>query len=170
MLRANIFFKFFKKTQNSNHEIVQFKSNENFALQDQININIMDIDQKILENSQSLIEAQVVKLRSTFSRSNNFIEQIGKNVYKTKLNESISWHQKQIKELYLKRRELEINLEKLKGIFWLNRIKRILRIILIGFFIFLNLFIFLSGFIIIIYLMPLIILIFLGYLIFKKKY
>tara|TARA_Y100001968_G_scaffold211984_1_gene195111 strand:- start:740 stop:1252 length:513 start_codon:yes stop_codon:yes gene_type:complete len=170
MLRANIFFKFLKKNQNSNHEIVQFQSNKNFALEDQINIKIMDIDQKILENSQSLVEAQVVKLRSIFSRSNNFIEQIGKKVYKKKIEDSINWHQKQIKELYFQRQELAIQLEKLKGIFWLNRIKRVMRIILIGFFIFLSLFIFLSGFMIIIYSMPLIILIFLGYLISTKRF
>ena len=149
------------------YNIIQIKD---LTLQDQINIQIIEIDQKISENSKALVEAQIVKLRSTFSRSNNFIEQIGKNVYKTKLEDSINWHQKQLKELYLRRRELEINLEKLKGIFWLNRIKRLLRIILIGFFIFLSLFIFLSGFMIIIYLMPLIILIFLGYFISTKRY
>ena len=170
MLRANFLFKFLKYKQNTGHDIVQYNSNENFELQDQINIEIIDIDQKISENSKALVEAQIVKLKSTFSRSNNFIEQIGKNVYKTKLEDSINWHQKQLKELYLRRRELEINLEKLKGVFWLNRFKRLLRIILIGFFIFLSLFIFLSGFMIIIYLMPLIILIFLGYFISTKRY
>ena len=124
MLRANFFFKLFKGTQNSGHEIVQYNSNQNFSLQDQIHTKIMEIDQKISENSKALLEAQLVKLRSTFSRPNNFIEQIGKNVYKTKLEDSINWHQKQLKYLYLRRRELEINLEKLKGIFWINKIKR----------------------------------------------
>ncbi len=170
MLRANFFFKFFKYKQNSGHEIVQNNSNENFALQDQINLKIIDIDQKISENSKALVEAQIVKLRSTISRSNNFIEKIGKNVYKTKLEESINWHQKKLKELYLRRRELEITLEKIKGIFWLNRIKRLLRIILVGILILFSLFIFLSGFMIIIYLMPLLILIFFGYLISTKRY
>ena len=169
MLRSN-FFKFFKYKKNTNHEIVQYNAKKHLSLQDKIQTKIIEIDQKIIENSKALVEAQVVKLRSTFSKSNSFIEQIGKNVYKTKLEDSINWHQKQLKELYLRRRELEINLEKLKGIFWLNRIKRLLRIILIGFFIFLTLFIFLSGFMIIIYLMPLIILILLGYLVSQKRY
>jgi len=169
MLRAN-FFKFFKYKKNISHEIVQYNSNKKFSLQDQIKTKIIEIDQRILEISKSLVEAQIVKLRSTFSKSNNFIEQIGKNVYKTKLEDSINWHQKQLKELYLRRRGLEINLEKLQGIFWLNRIKRLLKIILIGFFIFLTLFIFLSGFMIIIYLMPLIILIFLGYFMSTQRY
>tara|TARA_B100000579_G_scaffold10128_1_gene7504 strand:+ start:657 stop:1169 length:513 start_codon:yes stop_codon:yes gene_type:complete len=170
MFRANFFFKFFKYNQNSSFEIVQYNSNENFSLQDQINTNIVEIDKKISENSKALVEAQIVKLRSTFSRSNNFIEQIGKNVYKTKLEDSITWHQKELKELYLRRKELKINLEKTEGIFWLNRIKRFLRIILIGFFISLSLIIFLSGFMIMIYLLPLIILIFLVSLIANKRY
>ena len=170
MFRANFFFKFFKYNQNSSFEIVQYNSHENFSLQDQINTNIVEIDKKISENSKALVEAQIVKLRSTFSRSNNFIEQIGKNVYKTKLEDSITWHQKELKELYLRRKELKINLEKTEGIFWLNRIKRFLRIILIGFFISLSLIIFLSGFMIMIYLLPLIILIFLVSLIANKRY
>ena len=169
MLRAN-FFKFFKYKKNSSNKIVQYNSNKNFSVQYQIKTNIIEIDQKILEISKSLVQAQIVKLRSTFSKSNNFLEQIGKNVYKAKVEDSIDWHQKQLKELYFRRRELEINLEKLTGIFWLNRIKRLLRIILIGFFIFLTLFIFLSGFMIIIYLMPLIILILLGYFLSTKRY
>tara|TARA_B100000214_G_C23773198_1_gene537759 strand:+ start:84 stop:593 length:510 start_codon:yes stop_codon:yes gene_type:complete len=169
MLRANFFFKFFKYKRNRNYQIVKYNSNEKFALEDQINIKIKELDQKISENSKSLIEAQIVKLRSTFSKPNNFIEKVGKNLYKTKIDDSISWHQKKIKELYLSRRELEINLEKLKGIFWINQIKRFLKIILIGLFIFLSVFIFLSGFMIIIYLLPLIILIFLAYLISNKK-
>ena len=156
MLRANNFFKFFKRKQNVSHEIVQYNSNKKFALQDQIKIQIIDIDQKISENKKALVEAQIIKFRSTFSRPNNFIEQIGKNVYKTKLEDSINWHQKELKELYLTRKGLEINLEKLQGIFWLNRIKRFLRIILIGFFIFLSVLILLSGFMIMIYLLSLI--------------
>ena len=170
MLRTNFFFKFLKYKQNTSHAIIQYKSNKKFDLQDQINIKIIDIDQEISANSKALLEAQIVKLRSTFSSSNNFLAQIGKNIYKTKLDDSINWHQKQIKELYLRRRDLEINLEKLKGIFWINQIKRFMRFFLIGIFIFFSLFIFLSGFMIVIYLMPLIIIIFLVYLISTKRY
>ena len=170
MLGTNFFLKFFKYKKNYSNKIIQYNSKQNFALQDQINNEIIDINQKISENSKAFVDVQIVKLRSTFSRSNNFIDQIGKNVYKTKIEESITWHQKQLQELYVRRRELEINLEKLEGVFWLNRIKRCLKIILIGFFIFLALLIFLSGFMILIYLMPFIILIVLLYLISTKRY
>ncbi len=171
MLRANFFYKFFKyKNKNNNYKIIKYNTNQQFDLENKINFKIVEIDQKIAENSKALIEAQIVKFRSTLSKSNSFIEKISKNVYKNKLEDSINWHQKQIKELYLLRRKLQIDLEKIQGIFWLNRIKRILAVIFIGFFTLFILFIFFSGFIIIIYLLPLIILIFLGYLLATKKY
>tara|TARA_Y100001968_G_scaffold74886_1_gene66276 strand:+ start:233 stop:745 length:513 start_codon:yes stop_codon:yes gene_type:complete len=170
MLRTNFFFKFFKYKKIDNHEIIKNNSNENSSLKDQINTHIVDIDKKISENSKALVEAQIVKLKSTFSRPNNFMEEIGKNVYKRKLEDSITWYQKELRELYLRRRELKINLEKTKGIFWLNRIKRFLRIVLIGFFIFLSLIIFFYGFMIMIYLLPLMILILLVRLISNKRY
>ena len=167
MIRRNVFFKIFQYQKNNSNEILLYNSNEN--LKAQINKNIKEIDYEISDNSKALLEAQIVNVRSTFSRSNNLIEKIGKNVYKKKIEDSINWHQTKIKELYTRRRELEITLEKLQGVFWLNRIKRLLKIAIIGFLIFLSLFIFLSGFIIIIYLMPLIILILLGYLVATKR-
>ena len=170
MLRANFFFKFFKYKQNTNYEIMKYNSNENFSLQDQINTEIVEIDKIIAEHSKALVDAQIVKLRSTFSRSNNFIDQIGKNLYKTKLDDSINWHQKELRSLYLRRKELKINLEKSQGVFWLNRIKRFLRLILIGILISFSLIILLSGFMIVIYLLPLVLLIFLVSLIANKRY
>tara|TARA_E500000331_G_scaffold287355_1_gene282440 strand:+ start:2793 stop:3305 length:513 start_codon:yes stop_codon:yes gene_type:complete len=169
MLRSNFFYKFFKQSQNNNHEIVKFNPNQEFNLQEEMNLQIIAIDKKISENSKTLMEAQIVKFRSTFSQSENIIETIGKNVYKKKVEESIKWHQNQLKELYLKRKELQINLEKLKGTFWLNKIKRLLQLIFISFFILIGLFIFLSGFMIIIYLLPLILLILVGCFLANKK-
>ncbi len=170
MMLANFFDKLFKYKQNNRNEIVNYNSNKTFELEVQINNKIIEIDQNISENSQALLQAQMIKLRSTFSKQNNFIETLGTNIYKKKLEQSINWHQKQIQELYFRRRELQINLEKIKGTFWLNQFKRFLKIICLGFFIFLIIFIFLSGFMILIYLLPLLILIFLGYLLATKKY
>ena len=170
MLRLNFFYIFFQHKKNSNYKIVKYKLNKELELQEKLKDQIIEIDKKISENSKALIEAQIVKFRSTFSKSNNFIEKIGENVYKLKLEESINWHQKEIKVLYCSRKELQKKLEKIQGVFWLNRIKRLIAIIFIGFLVFLGLFIFLSGFMILIYLMPLIILILLGYLITNKKY
>ena len=170
MLRANFFYRFFKYKQNTENHILKYNSNKKFDVEKQINDKILEIDQKIAENSNDLIQAQIVRLRSTFSKSANFLEKIGENVYKTKLEESIKWHQNQLKDLYLERRELQINMEKIKGISWLNRIKRFLGIIFVGILILISIFIFLSGFMIIIYLLPLLLLIFFGYLLSTRRY
>jgi len=170
MLRSNFFNKFFKHWQNNNHKIVKYNSKRTFNLQDKIKLQLNEIDEKIWENSKALLEAKFVKLRSAVSNSNNFLERMGKSVYKVQLEESINWHQKQLKKLYFQRKELKINLEKLQGVFWLNQIKRILAILIIGFFILLGIFIFLSGFMILVYLLPLILLIIFGYLTANKKY
>ena len=169
MSLSSFFNKFFKSNRNNNYKIIRYQSNRDLELQDQLNKKLIEIDQEISQTSRSLLEGQIVKLRSNFSKSNNFIDRIGKNIYKTKLDESIIWHQKQLKELYLSRKDLQINLEKIKGIYWINRIKRFLAIIFIGIVILVSLFIFLSGFMIIVYLMPIIILIFLGYLLISQK-
>ena len=170
MLRSNFFYKFFKQAQISDHKIVKYNLNKEFNLEDQVKNEIIEIDKRISKDSKALIEAQIVKLRSTFSKSNNFIEKIGENVYKLKLEESINWHQKELKELYCKRKELQTSLEKIQGVFWLNRIKRLIAIIFIGVLVLTGLFIFLSGFMLLIYFTPLIILIIFGYLIARKKY
>ena len=170
MLGKNLFLNLFKYKKGSSYEIVQYNKNKGFTLEDQINNEINYIDQEIAVNSKALVEAQLVKLRSTLTKSNNFIEKIGKNVYKTKLEESINWHQKDIKNLYLRRKELVIKLEKLQGIFWLNQLKRFFGIMLIIFLMILLLIIFFSSFMLLIYSMPFILLIFTGYLIFRNRY
>ncbi|MBW3041105.1 hypothetical protein [Prochlorococcus marinus] len=169
MLRANFFYRFFKYKPAISNEIVKYTSDKRFDLQSQINNKIIEIDQRILENSNALLEAQSVKFRSAFSKSNNFIEKIGRNIYQTKLEDSIDWYQQQLKELYFKRRKLQVRFEKIKGVYWLNQIKRFLTIIFSMFLILLSLLIFLSGFMIIIYLLPLIIVIFLVYFISAKR-
>ena len=166
MLKENFFYKFFKYKQNNSLAIMNYDSTKKFDLEDKI----IEIDQRILETNKALLEAQIVKFRSTFSNSNNFLDKIGKNVYKKKVDDSIKWYQKDLKELYLKRKTLKINLEKIKGIFWLNRIKRFLKTGLIILFILLSLLIFLSGFMMMIYILPLVLLMVLSYSLFSKKY
>ncbi len=170
MLRSRIFNRFFKRKKSKRVEIIKYNPSTKFDLNNEIQTKIIKIDRKISENSKAMMEAQIVKFRSTFYKSNNLFDQIGKNVYKTKLEDSINWYQKQLKELYKERRLLQINQEKLKGIFWLNSMKRFICILLIGCFLFFTLLILISGFMVIIYLLPIILLILFGYFIFNKKY
>tara|TARA_Y100001968_G_scaffold222261_1_gene205046 strand:- start:306 stop:818 length:513 start_codon:yes stop_codon:yes gene_type:complete len=169
MVRENFFYKFLKYKKDKSKQIIKYNSKIKSGLQDQILNQIIEIDKKISENSKALIEAQIVKLKYNFSQSNNLMEKIGRNVYKKKLDDSITWHQNELKKLYIQRNHFKINLEKIKGIYWINRIKRFLMIISLVSFILFCLLIFLSGFMIIIYLMPLIILIILVYVVSTRK-
>ena len=170
MLRENFFYKFFNQKQSINNNLVKYNSNKIFDLQGQIKNKIIEIDGKIYENNKDLVQAQVIQLKYKISKPNNIFDQIGRNVYQTKLGETISLHKEKLKELYFERKELQINLEKIQGIFWLNQVKRYLKLLGIVFLIFLNILILLSGFMIIIYSLPFIILILLGYIIITKQY
>ena len=167
---TNIFYNFFNSKRKKSHEIITYNSDRKSELQEEINQKIIEIDHKISESSKALVEAQIVKLRSTFSKSNNLLERVGRNVYKRKIEDSINWHEKEIKDLYFKRRTLQVNLEKIQGTYWQNQVKRFLKLVCIFLFTLLSIFIFFSGFMIFIYLLPLIILIFLGYSLSIKKY
>ena len=169
MLRKNFFYNFFRDKKTDSKKIIKYNSKQNIDIEDNLKRQLLEIDTKISENSKALIESQIVKLRSTFSNPNNLIEQLGKNVYKAKLEDSIKWHQKILKELYLERKYLQIQLEKNTGVFWINRLKRFLTLISIGFFIILLIFIFISGFMFLIYLLPFILIFFFIYILISKK-
>ena len=169
MLRENFFYQFFKSKKDISHQIVGYNANSKYELQKQINIKISKIDQEISEISKALFEAKIINLKYNISKSNNFINKLEKQFYKEKLESSIDWHQEKLKELYITRKVLQVRQSKIQGIYWIIQFKRLLKILLIGFFIVFNIILFLSGFMIIVSLLPIIILIILGYLILSKK-
>ena len=86
MWTANFFYKFFKYKKDKSGKIVKFNSYKIFELEDELKNKIQNIDKQISVNSQDLLQAQIVKFRSAFSKSNNFLEIIGQNVYQNKLS------------------------------------------------------------------------------------
>jgi len=169
MRRSNFFYKLFNYNRNNSSEITKYNSFENFDYQKNINERILEIDREISENSKALLEAQLVKLKSTFYKSNNFIKHLGTSIYKAQLEDSINWHQKKIRQLYTERKQLQIYIEKKKGIYWINQIKRFLEILSLGFLLLFFMFIMISSFMIIINLIPIILIIILGYWIVNKN-
>ena len=170
MFRADFFYQYFKYKLNNSNKIIKYNSHRKSSIEDQINTEIIEIEKKISEDSQALLDAKFIQFRSAFSKSNNFLEKLQTNIYKNKVQESIDWHQNSLKKLYFQRNKLKMNLEKIQGIYWINRIKRSLKILLIGFVFLLVIFIILSGFMIMIYFLPLIIVIYLCYLLTISKF
>ncbi len=168
MLDSNFFYKFFRYNKNTSNKITTYQKSNNFDIHNQLTNNLLKIDREIAQNSKALFEAQIVKFRYTFSKSNNFIERIGENLYKNQIEESINWHQRKLKDLYFERSRVQIQIERITGSFWINRIKRILTLVFLLFLLLLSIFIFISGFLAMIYTLPFLILISIAY-IFSRK-
>lgn len=169
MLDSNFFYKFFRYKKNTSHNITTYNPSNDFKINNKIKAQLIEIDKEIAQNSKALFEAQLVKFRTTFSKSHNLIEKMGKNIYKNQIEESINWHQQKLKDLYFDRRRIQIQLEKMTGRFWINRIKRILTLLLLGFLLLLSIFILISGFLAMIYSLPFLILIFIIYIFSRKN-
>ena len=169
MLNSNFFYKFFRYQKNTSTKITTYNPSNNFEIQNNIQTKLIEIDREIAENSKALLETQIVKFRTIFSKPNNLIEKMGRNIYKNQIEDSINWHQKKLKDLYFQRRRMQIQLEKITGIFWMNRIKRILTLILLGFLLLVSIVLFITGLLAMIYSLPFLILIFIGYIFLRKN-
>ncbi len=169
MLDSNFFYKLFGYKKNTSNKITTYSPSNNFTIHKEIKTQLIEIDREITQNSKALFEAQIVKFRTTFSKTNNLIEKMGKNIYKNQIEDSVNWHQQKLKDLYFERRRLQIKSEKITGTFWLHRIKRILKVVLLGFLLLLIICIFISGFLAMIYSLPFLILIFIAYTLSRKN-
>ncbi len=169
MLNLNFFYKFFKYQRNVSNEITTYNPSNNFKIHNQINTKLIEIDKEIAQNSKDLFEAQIVRFRTIFSTPKNLIERMGKNMYKSQIEDSISWHQQKLKDLYFERSRIQIQLEKITGNLWINRIKRILKVVLLAFLLLLIIFIFISGFLAMVYSLPFLMLVFMVYIFSRKN-
>ncbi len=73
MLDSNFFYKFFRYKKNTSNQITTYTASDNFGIQNKIKTQLIKIDREIAQNSKALCEAQIVKLRATFSKPNNLI-------------------------------------------------------------------------------------------------
>ena len=169
MFDSNFFYKFFRYKKITSNTITTYNPSSNFDIQNKVKTQLIEIDRELAKNSKALFEAQIVKFRSTFSKPNNLIEKMGKNIYKNQIEDSINWHQQKLKDLYFERWRVQIQLEKITGKFWINRIKRMLTLILLGFLLLLSIFIFISGFLAVVYSLPFLFLIFIFYIFLRKS-
>ena len=168
MFKTNLFNKFFNIKKSSSHAINRYIPNENFQIEEELKKRIQLIDKEIKYNSQNLINAQAVKLKSTFSTNKNILQQLQQNLYQVPLDESIVWYRKKLGSLYKERQSLQFQYEKMSGKLWPNRIKRLFIIGSICLVLCFAIFILFSGIIAVLYLLPLWGLIFFSYLAIKK--
>ena len=160
---------FLKKSILSN-SIQKFKRSDNTEkIVESIKNELYRLDMEISELTKGLLETQLTGIKTKFSRNQGFLGNIQKNWYGAAIQESTSWHQEQIFNLYKKRKSLQRKLDQLTGKFWINRIKRWVILLTVVIFAVLSLAIIFMGVLTFLYLIPVWIGVFFLYMIINRK-
>lgn len=146
----NFFFKANKK-RNAIQKI--YSSNTSFRIEN-LSERIRQLDLLISETSQSIFEAQIVRIRAFFSTNRNFLERFQRKMVENSLNKSLLWHQKRMIKLTKERQLLQDELDRITGKYWPKRFKNLFYSILISISFLLIFFIFIAGIIATIYMIP----------------
>ncbi len=77
--------------------------------------SIERLDQEIKFTSNALLEAQIVRIRSIFSRDNNILSNLQRRVVESTASSSVQWYQQELSILYKKRRGLQLELDRITG-------------------------------------------------------
>ena len=150
-----------------NGSIKKYKGEQNVA--ENIRLRLRNIDRKIAEATKALWDAQAIGMKSILSNRTDWLSNLQRNWYVSAANDSANWYKKEIKMLYQERNELQILLDKAEGKFWSNKIKRLLRLVLMGLVLCLMIWIIGLGLLTALYLLPIWACILCVYLIIKKK-
>ncbi len=132
-------------------QVIDLKQTNIKAIKDEIAI----IDKEIIELMSGLFEAKKVQIKSALNTNNNFLFKLQRKFISSAATQSAYWHENNLKNLYQKRKFLQINLEKITGTYWKNKIKRIFFITILIFIIALVISLILMGILLTAYLLPL---------------
>lgn len=119
-----------KNTAISNYKITIDSNNRVRKL----NNDLYATDQKIIELTNKLLAAEVLKVNSYFNKNQNFINRIRSNYATSRANESTDWNKERLMGLIQKRKQIQLKLEHITGQYWKHQIIRIIFIISILFF------------------------------------
>ena len=84
-----------------------------------------EIDRQISDLAGGILQAGMVKVRIALDNNKGFLGNIQKRVYKSAAEESVNWHTKKIRNLINEKREKQKLLDKLEGVYWFKKVKRI---------------------------------------------
>ena len=156
--------------RNRNLSIQRFDpNNSNSVTIEKVENKLVTLDKELKELTGGLLQAQVVRIRSGLDSRKGFVGTIQKNVYRKAANEAVGWHSKQISILIKERYQVEEKLDRLKGVFWYKRIKKLLSLLLLVAIGVVLTWIAILGLITAIYILPIILSILALYFIVKKQ-
>ena len=93
---------------------------------------INQIDLEIKDTSKEIFQAQLLRYRSIFSKESNFLISLQRKYLEASAIKSADWHKQKLIELIEERRILKVELNRLTGKVWWERLKKIYWNIAIG--------------------------------------
>ncbi len=127
-----------------------------------------EIDRQIQFANKSIVEAQLVRFRSLFFKSNNILDGFQKRIVETSADKSVQWHLKELFELRGERRKLQLNYDRLTGKAWQRKLIKLIQLISIGLILLIAISFIILGLFAALYLLPVFLMLILGFLILQK--
>ncbi|WP_320664580.1 Sema domain-containing protein [Prochlorococcus sp. MIT 1223] len=157
---------FFKKNIRSLQKIEKYTSLPNSI--DSLSTRIKTLDYEIAETSKNIFQAQLVRVRTLFSGSNNFFQGLQQRFVETSATNSLLWHQERLVNLSAERKFLQSKLDRMTGQTWPKRFRKLLSLITIFFLISFICFIFIIGIAAAIYILPTLVFVLMLFLLFRR--
>ncbi len=142
-----------RKPRSSSIQKIDVTGDRTYQMKD-LKDQIDSLDREIYEVTQALVQAQLVRLRTSFSQNTNWLGNLQQRWYQASSRESASWHKDRLLFLQQKRRKLKYQLEHLTGAYWPNQLRRLIAIAALVIILALGIWILFMGMITALYLLP----------------
>ncbi len=155
------------RRRNRVYSIKRFEGNPSSDDIKSINWRLKEIEREIQITSQAILEAQLVKFRSIFFKSNNLFDGFQKRIVESSVNTSVQWHQQKLMELRKEKVKLQLNLDQLTGKGWERKTLRLIRITFIVIGLLISFLFLILGIFAALYLLPIFIMLLFSFMILK---
>ncbi len=126
------------------------------------------LELQIAEVNKAILEAQVVRIRSLFSKEKNFLIGIQKRMVESNVERSMKWHLYRLSELKKEQRDVQYKIDLFTGQIWPKRMAGLIRLLLYMISTLIVLAILIMGIFAAIYLIPIIGIIIFTFIIFNR--
>ena len=130
---------------------------------------ILKLEQKLSKEAKELFQTEVTGIKAAFSNDKSWLERLQKKLFRTKIENSAKWQRDHILQLYREKKNLQLQLDKLTGKFWRNRIRTWFTIAIFSVLLVLIVWVVFLGIMTALYLLPLWGSILIGYIFLKNR-
>ena len=148
--------------------LAKYAQSETAESIEDITNKLKDVEHQIGLTTKAILQAQLVRVRSIFTKDTNLLMGFQRKFVESSANSSAQWHQNQLLLLQSKRRRLQIELDRLTGKTWQRRVSNWVRLISISTIILFAFSIIIMGLFTALYLLPIFAMLILGFVMLQK--